>query len=789
MVCAIIYKDLRECFLRHSLILLIMNWERSPVSTKGNKKMAKKILKSIMWVAIIAFLAVTAIFGWGTNKDGSMSTIKLGLDLAGGVSITYQAVGEASSQEMSDAAYILQKRAEEYTPDAEVYQEGSDRISIEIPGVTDANKVLEEMGKPGELYFISQYGADGTANYTQALVGTGDGGYEYTYVLSKSIETLEADGSIVLTGADVDSAQAGSQMSTTGMTEYVVELVLTKEGTAKFAEATAAAAIAKESIGIYYDGEIVSAPIVNDKITDGNAVISGMESFEEASNLATTIRIGALPVKLEEIRSNVVGAKLGEDAIETSLLAGAIGIILVFIFMIVTYRIPGLVASIALAIYTMLTLIVINVAKLTLTLPGIAGIILSIGMAVDANVIIFERIKEELATGKTVRSSIKIGFSKALSAIIDGNITTLIASVVLAFMGSGAVKGFAYTLAIGIILSMFTALIITRLILNLFYELGAKDEKLYGVAKTGKAFDFIGKKNICFVVSLGIIILGFVFMGINGASGKGMLNYSLEFKGGTSTTVTFNEEYTQAQIESDIIPVISSAIGDTTVQQQKVQGTTEVVFKTNNLTLEQRTAMEEALISGFGITNEKIVTENISASVSDEMKKDAIMAVVIATVCMLLYIWFRFKDVRFAASSVIALLHDVLVVLAFYALARVSVGNTFIACMLTIVGYSINATIVIFDRVRENLAAMDKRDTLENVVNTSISQTLKRSIYTSLTTFVMVVVLFILGVTSIKEFAAPLMVGIVCGGYSSVFLAGAFWYVFKKHFVSRANED
>lgn len=744
--------------------------------------MGKKILKALGWVAAIAFLAYSVIFGWGPAKDGSMKTIKLGLDLAGGVSITYQAVGDdITAQKLKDATYILQQRAENYTPDAEVYQEGSDRITIEIPGVTDANKVLTEMGKPGELYFIAQKGSDGEDNYSMSLGLGADGTtLEYVYELNRTLEEIIADGCIVLTGSEVKNANPGSQQTQTGGRDFVVELTLNEEGIQKFSDATALANEKGYSIAIYYDNKIISAPRVSAHITDGSAIINGMGDYEYAENLASMIRIGALPIKLEEVRSQVVGAKLGQDAIQTSLLAGAIGLAIIILFMIIVYRVPGVVAGIALCIYTMLDLIIINLAQLTFTLPGIAGIILSIGMAVDANVIIFERIKEELATGKTVNSAMKIGFNKAFSAIFDGNITTLIAAFVLAVKGSGSVKGFAYTLAIGIVLSMFTALVVTRFLLKLFYDFGCKSEKCFGVAKDVKSVNFISKKNIFFSISGLLIVVGIVFMIVNASRNAGMFNYGLDFKGGTSTTVTFDKDYSQEEIEATIIPDIVEAIGDSTVLQQKVQASNDVVFKTNNLSVEQREAMEKVFVEKYGVEQTSIITENISAVVSSEMKQDAIIAVIIATICMLLYIWLRFKDIRFAASAVIALLHDVLIVLAFYAVARIALGNTFIACMLTILGYSINATIVIFDRIRENLSTGDNRRTLEEIVNLSICQTMRRSVYTTLTTFIMVVILFVLGVTSIREFAAPLMVGIICGGYSSVCITGALLYVFKK---------
>ena len=567
--------------------------------------------------------------------------------------------------------------------------------------------------------------------------------------------------------------------------QFVVGLTMTPEGTKKFADATSKAYQNGETIAIYYDDKIISAPQVNAVISDGNAQITGSFTYEEADKLASTIRIGGLKLELEELRSNVVGAQLGSAAINTSLKAAAVGFGLVVIFMIFVYWVMGAAASLALGIYTALIVVMLNLFEITLTLPGIAGIILSIGMAVDANVIIFARIREELATGKTVQSAIKIGFSKAFSAILDGNVTTLIAAVVLGFMGSGSVKGFAQTLALGIILSMFTALVITKQLLKAFYAVGLKKESLYGVGKESKRISFLSKKNIFFAVSVVVIVAGFVVMGINQGTKGSALNYSLEFVGGTSTNVTFNEDRTIEDIDSSIVPLIEAITGDGNVQTQKVAGTNEVIFKTRTLTVEEREQFKDAMVENFSVDAEKITAETISSTISSEMQSDAVLAILIATACMLIYIWFRFKDIRFGTSAVLALVHDVLVVLAFYAAARVSVGSTFIACMLTIVGYSINATIVIFDRIRENLAMLGKKGDLQEMVNRSISQTLSRSIFTSLTTFFMVVSLFIFGVSSIREFALPLMVGIICGTYSSVCITGALWYVFRTKVVKK----
>ena len=689
-------------------------------------------------IGLLILLIAVGLFGF-LGYD-TMDDIKLGLDLAGGVSITYQAVEEEPGQEeMSDTIYKLQQRVQNYSTEAEVYQEGNNRINIDIPGVSDANAILEELGKPGSLIFADE------------------------------------NGQVLLTGDQVASAKAGVIDQGGGAKGYIVSLTFTEEGSKAFADATAANV--GKRIAIIYDGQIYSNPVVREAISGGQCQIDGMADYEEANDLAATIRIGSLSLELEELRSNVVGAKLGQEAISTSLKAGAVGFGIVVVFMIAAYLIPGVAASIALALYVGLIVILLSAFEVTLTLPGIAGIILSVGMAVDANVIIFTRIKEELGVGKTVHSAIKTGFNKALSAIVDGNITTLIAAAVLYFRGSGTVKGFATTLAIGIVLSMFTALFVTRGALMALYHLGFDQAKFYGIKKDGRVWNFLGKKKLCFLISIVMVVAGWAAMGLNRTQTGKALNYGMDFTGGTSTNVTFNEDLSLEDISSKVVPVVSKITGDADVQTQKVAGTNEVIIKTKTLNVDQRQALEDAMVENFGVEAEKITAESISGAVSAEMKQDALWAVIVATILMLLYIWFRFKNIKFAASAILALVHDVLVVLTFYAVAKWSVGSTFIACMLTIVGYSINATIVIFDRILENLAAGRNKETLEELVNKSITQTVTRSINTSLTTFVMVFVLYLMGVSSIREFALPLMVGIVCGTYSSVCVTGALWYV------------
>lgn len=724
---------------------------------------SKKIVYSVVILAMLIGFTLIAIFGIDENGSGSVGDIDLGLDLAGGVSITYEIEEEnPSSQDIDDTIAKLEKRVEGKSTESQVYSAGNNRITVEIPGVTDANAILEELGTPGSLEFLDSTGYQAWAQ-----------GEDYTPLL---------------TGSDVKGAQAYTDTSSSTTTSFGVQLTFTDEGAEKFEQAT------RDNLGkiiyIVYDGQVISYPTVEAVISGGTATINNMESFEAADNLAVFIRIGSIPLTLNEVSSNVVAAQLGHNAIQTSFFAAAVGLVVLCIFMIISYRVPGVVATLALWIYTALVLILVSVYDITLTLPGLAGIILGIGMAVDANVVIYSRIREEIGYGKSVETAINSGYSKATSAILDGNITTLIAAAVLYIFGTGPIKGFAMTLALGIVVSMFTALVITRVIMKLFYNFGIQDAKWYGRTVHVKKVNFLGMRKWCFIGSAVVIAAGFIGMIAFNAAGKGSLNFSLEFVGGTTTTYTFQQEYSQEQIENEIIPVIREAAGITEVQQQKVKDSTKVTFKTADLSLEQRQAAEEAVTEKFPIEEGTIVeSDTIGSSMSATTKQSAVISVIIATLCMLLYIFIRFRDIKFALAAVIALVHDVLIVLTFYALARISVGTTFIACMLTIVGYSINSTIIIFDRIRELLKTATNKTNIADLVNSAIGSTFTRTFNSSLTTFIMLLSLFIFSVTSVKEFALPLMVGVVAGAYSSVFITSALWYVLggKKRGVQEAE--
>ncbi len=744
----------------------------------------------IIGIGLMGAYSASVLLKDGINGWGEDRKLKLGLDLAGGVSITYEVEGDTPTQEqLSDTIFKLQQRiendlsAKSTTTEASVYPVGDRRISVEIPGVTDANALLEELGTPGQLYFIAHKDSEGNETYSTDPQ-TGE------YKLNYDIDTLVDNGSVIATGSNVVSAKAGYNTNqTTQAQEAVVQLQFDEEATKSFADATAkAVANNNDSIGIYYDERFISVPSVNSEISGGECIIEGMGDYEAAESLASYIRIGGLDLKLKELQSEVVGAQLGSNALNTSLAAGGIGLILVILFLIIIYLVPGFAASISLLLYTTLMITLIHAFDVTLTLPGVAGIVLTIGMAVDANVIIFARIREEIDSGKSLWAAVDIGFKKALAAILDGNITTLIAAIVLILLGSGTVKGFAITLAMGVIVSMFTALFITKIILSSFIALGINKSSSYARKTPKMDFDFVGKRNIFFAISLAIIIAGLGVMGYGAATGKKALNYSQEFLGGTSTTIGLKEDLSLAKLDDELVPVVSDITNDNDIQVQKIQGSNSVIIKTRNLELSEREALNKSLMEKFKLEESSISSESIGSTISSEMRSQSLIAISVAVLCMLIYIWIRFKDIRFGTSAIICLIHDVLIVLTLYAVARLSVGSAFIACILTVIGYSVNATIVTYDRVRENLSAGVKdKEALMNIANKSINQTVTRNISTTITTAFTVLMLLILGVSSIREFALPLLAGVLAGAWSSIFIATSLWYIMRAYIGKGTN--
>lgn len=712
----------------------------------------KKIL-AVLVIAVLVFGWFVTLFGIGDqSKDDAIKSVKdalkYGLDINGGVYVVMEAqtdkTGDQLKELMDQTRAVIDNRVNQMgVAEASVTIEGTNRIRVEMPGVENADEAIQAIGKTAKLYFVL------------------------------------ADNSIVLDGSNVKDAQIATDGG-----HYKILLEFDSEGAALFEEGTRKAVngevtstidgMSNNEIAIVLDNEIVVHPEVREVISGGNCEMTGNYSKEEATMTAALIRGGALPVELVEVQSSVQTATIGAHALDKSIVAGAIGLAIVFLLMIIFYGMLGFVADIALLLYVIMFLWSMVAFNVVLTLPGIAALILSIGMAVDANVIIFARIKEEICAGKSIRVAVDAGFKNALSTVLDAQITTLIAAVVLYEVGTTSVKGFALTLMIGIIISIFTAVVITQLFISLLANSPrfAKN-KYFGVNEDGtpkqmlnKTFSFIKHRKIFYIVSVSIIVIGLLWSVIFG------MNYGIDFTGGTTIQVDLGK---QVAIED-----VEKTLKDYELDPQIIyagEGNTQVVIKTiKSLDNAGRNEVINTLEQAYGITEDDVLaSEQFGPSVGDELKMNALKAVIIASLGMLIYIIFRFKSWKYGFSAVAGVVHDVLIVIAFYAIFGFTVNNPFIAAILTLVGYSINDTIVIFDRIREN-KALHTRDNSEVNIDRSINQTLNRTIMTSLTTLVVMVPLCIMVSSSIREFIIPLMVGVIVGCCSSIFICSPLYY-------------
>lgn len=712
----------------------------------------KKIL-AVLVIVVLVFGWFVTLFGIGDqSKDDAIKSVKdalkYGLDINGGVYVVMEAqtdkTGDQLKELMDQTRAVIDNRVNQMgVAEASVTIEGTNRIRVEMPGVENADEAIQAIGKTAKLYFVL------------------------------------ADNSIVLDGSNVKDAQIATDGG-----HYKILLEFDSEGAALFEEGTRKAVngevtstidgMSNNEIAIVLDNEIVVHPEVREVISGGNCEMTGNYSKEEATMTAALIRGGALPVELVEVQSSVQTATIGAHALDKSIVAGAIGLAIVFLLMIIFYGMLGFVADIALLLYVIMFLWSMVAFNVVLTLPGIAALILSIGMAVDANVIIFARIKEEICAGKSIRVAVDAGFKNALSTVLDAQITTLIAAVVLYEVGTTSVKGFALTLMIGIIISIFTAVVITQLFISLLANSPkfAKN-KYFGVNEDGtpkqmlnKTFSFIKHRKIFYIVSVSIIVIGLLWSVIFG------MNYGIDFTGGTTIQVDLGK---QVAIED-----VEKTLKDYELDPQIIyagEGNTQVVIKTiKSLDNAGRNEVINTLEQAYGITEDDVLaSEQFGPSVGDELKVNALKAVIIASIGMLIYIIFRFKSWKYGLSAVAGVVHDVLIVIAFYAIFGFTVNNPFIAAILTLVGYSINDTIVIFDRIREN-KAIYTRDNNEVNIDRSINQTLNRTIMTSLTTLVVMVPLCIMVSSSIREFIIPLMVGVIVGCCSSIFICSPLYY-------------
>ncbi len=714
-------------------------------------------LKGFFAVLLIVIIVVgwyAAIAGLGPVKP-LKDKMQLGLDIKGGVYVVLEAqdVDKYDSEElrqlMEQSQSVVTKRVDAMgLANPNVTIEGTKRLRIELPGAEDAEEAIEQIGKTAQLKF-----------------------------------TL-ADQSFVMDGSNVKDASMGTDQEKGG---YVVNLEFDSEGAKAFEEATTKASsgqvtstypenegVLDNAVVILLDDEIISAPKCEQTISGSGCEIYGSFTKEEASNLAALIRGGSLPLEMKEVTSSVQTAQIGIDALEKSIKAGIIGIILVFLIMLIGYRLIGLVADIALSLYVLIVLAVMAFFGSVLNLPGIAGIILAIGMAVDSNVIIFSRIREEIMNGKSVRTATEQGFKRALGTVMDSQVTTLIAAVILYQIGTSSVKGFAFTLMLGIVVSIFTAVVVTQLYLSLI----ARSEKFgkpeyFGIKKDGTAtmqikrqFNFIKNRKIFYIISACIIVIGLLTAGIRG------FNQGIDFSGGTMFQIDMGKQVAEEQIQK----VLSEDGIEADIVYSGDNNEQAIIRTTTALDNEQRIEVVNHLQEAFGFEDDDVLAmELFGPSVGKELTHNAIKAVLLATLGMLIYIRLRFSRWKFGAAAIVGLLHDVLCVLAFYAVFRITINNPFIAAILTVVGYSINDTIVTFDRIRENNRFMRKGG-LREIVDKSVNQTLTRSIMTSLTTIAVMIPLLVLAGPSLREFVLPLMVGVIVGCYSSIFICSPVYY-------------
>ena len=705
-----------------------------------------------IFLIILVALILVAIFGIGSEIK-KVQDIRFGIDIRGGVEAVFKPETDeaVSDSELESARSIIETRLDNKNiTDREITIDKDGRyIIVRFPWKSDEKEydpetAIAELGETALLTF------------------------------------RDPSGNVMVEGRNVTSAKPESR-NENGVNEYVVSLIFDSEGAKKFEEATGN--LVGQQMGIYMDEALISNPVVQTKISGGQAVITGMEDYEEAKDLADKINAGALPFSLETKSFSTISPSLGQNALQVMIYAGIIAFIIVCIFMLAFYRLPGFVACLTLLLQTVLQLLAISVPQFTLTLPGIAGIILSVGMAVDANVIISERISEELKKGETVRSAVRRGYQKAFTAVLDGNITTAIVAVVLMIFGSGTMLSFGYTLLVGVIVNCFIGVNVSRFVLTSLVEYdGLNNEKMFIRKKDKQNIKFFENKKIFAIITVVLFVAGAVIIGVRG------LKLDTQFTGGTVLEYTVN---TQTVDTEEVAKAVNGAINrNATVQVSNSQaGTTVVVTLAGNsgLTPDEQSKAGEAIGKVLNITDlEPSQTFAVEPYVGAKALRNAGIAIIIAFVGILLYVGFRFaalSGLSAGLTAIIALLHDVCIVLFAFALFGIPLGNSFVAVVLTIIGYSINDTIVVYDRIREN-RNMDPGLSIGELVDKSVTQVLARSINTSITTLLCVLVILVASVlyriSSIYQFSLPMMVGLVAGCYSSICIAAALWATWKS---------
>ncbi|MDP3920935.1 MAG: protein translocase subunit SecD [Candidatus Omnitrophota bacterium] len=715
---------------------------------------------------VLLIVLVTGFALWRAYPPAEQ--INLGLDLQGGMQLLLQVEVDKIPEEAREDATervveIIRNRIDEFGVQEPVIQKQAQYlVVVQLPGVTDRDRAKDVVGKTAHLEF--KLVSDDVELLQQAEEGNIPDGFEYKEMKGPTGSTsLLLVKDAALTGEHLTNAWVGFGQ----MGEPNVQLQFDKEGAKTFDKVTF------ENVGrqlaIVLDGNVHSSPVIRDRIPNGQAVISGNFTVDESADLSLVLRAGALPAPVKIIEERTVGPSLGQDSIRKGVKAGIVGAVLIILFMPCYYLLAGVVADLGLILYAIIVVGALAALHASLTLPGIAGFILSIGMAVDANVLIFERIREEEETGKTPRASISSGYHKAFSAIFDSNLTTLLTSLILFIFGTGPVKGFAVTLSIGIVASMFSALLVTRVIFDYLSKKNAKLNlkmlKLIGVTH----IPFLKGRFLAYGFSLVVLVLGIVTF-----LGRGQENYGVEFTGGTMAQIQFAESVEIADFRSRLQSEDAKGI---VLQRFGALDENQFIVKTSD----QDTKVVEKVardMRGEG-SFEFLRVDQIGPTVSVGLKKKALLAILWACLGIFIYLGWRFEW-KFALAAVAALLHDTIFTFGVYALCGREINIPTVAAILTIMGYSVNDTIVNFDRVRDNLKLMRKQP-FQKIVETSINQTLSRTILTSVTTLLAALALFIFGGTAINDFAFILLVGFSVGVYSTIFVANSLIVDWKAH--------
>ena len=719
----------------------------------------KKSLKGRLLV-VLGVILVSLYFTFPVSKN-----VNLGLDLKGGMHLILQVDMEnltenAKKDVVERAIEILRIRINSMGVGETVIQrQGKNKILVQLPGITNREDALEKIGQVAKLEF--HLVNSNIQDLENALKGDVPAGYLLKRIIRDDNEPILIAEEIALDGERIADAYPSFDSQAFG--QPYISLNMDAKGAKTFGSLT------KDNIGerlaIVLDGEVVSAPSIRNAILDGNAQITGQFTYEEAQRLSTNLR-SALPAPLHVEEERTIGPLLGKDSIDAGINATIIGGALVFVFMIIYYLGAGVISSLALILNLLIIFgfmglfnAMMPASQLILTLPGIAGIILTLGMAVDANVLINERIREEIRNGRPLQASVNNGFNKALKAIVDSNSTTLIAAFMLFQFGSGPIKGFAVTLSIGLLASLFTALFVTRTIFNVLLSLGAlkKLPMLSFFADT--EINFVSKRFLCFIISSVLIIASVVTI-----VQKKEAAYGIDFVGGQIQEFKFGDP-----IETDDLRTALNEIDlNDAIIQRFDQYPENVIIRTQGDTHKE---VKDVLEKNFSYNPFDVLRiEKVGPVVGKALRKSALLAIICAIGGILIYVGFRFKHFDFGVAGIVALLHDVFVTIGVLLMFGRQIDLLVITALLTIAGYSINDTIIIYDRVRENMIKLPKKN-LGDVINLSINQTLGRTILTTITTLLVVVTLFFRGGEVLNTFALCLIIGFIAGTYSTIFIA------------------